>query len=303
MTPPIRMVSVPVDGEGRSPIYTAAYDSIRKGAPGLSDATCQVIARSINMKLTAAPVREEGGAVTYVAADGATAHRLATREEAPAEAGEIDLYDDKVQAGIAWTMRQWGETLGLKTWTMGDGSESVEGDVGAEIHTILVDAGLRDPETNEMAALRAQPPAREEVGCAEPEVGRAVYERIERLLTDDPQGWERRYLSHLVESVEEVGSYDGPPAREDAKPVAWRWKTPIQHVGDGTRWGWTFASHPSTPPVSINPEPLYTHPAPDALRVALSRAVHSYDGIPPRHRPAWLPEALAALQAEQKGGA
>ena len=87
---------------------------------------------------------------------------LATREEAPAEAGEIDLYDDKVQAGIAWTMRQWGETLGLKTWTGGDGSESVEGDVGAEIHTILVDAGLRDPETNEMASLRAQPQAREE---------------------------------------------------------------------------------------------------------------------------------------------
>ena len=94
-----------------------------------------------------------------------TAHRLAalaTREEAPAEAGEIDLYDDKVQAGIAWTMRQWGETLGLKTWTGGDGSESVEGDVGAEIHTILVDAGLRDPETNEMASLRAQPQARED---------------------------------------------------------------------------------------------------------------------------------------------
>lgn len=76
--------------------------------------------------------------------------------------GEIDLYDDKVQAGISWTMRQWGEALGLKTWTQGDGSESVEGDVGAEIHTILVDAGLRDPETNEMAALRGQPQARED---------------------------------------------------------------------------------------------------------------------------------------------
>ncbi len=75
------------------------------------------------------------------------------------EAGEIDLYDDKVQAGIAWTMRQWGEALGLKAWTQGDGSESVEGDVGAEIHTILVDAGLRDPETNKMAALRVQPQA------------------------------------------------------------------------------------------------------------------------------------------------
>ncbi len=137
--------------------------------------------------LTAAPVREEGGAVVEDVADTlrsvscdlanaggkwkphsddlmAAALRLeaalATSEEAPAEAGEIDLYDDKVQAGIAWTMRQWGEALGLKTWTQGDGSESVEGDVGAEIHTILVDAGLRDPETNEMAALRAQPQAR-----------------------------------------------------------------------------------------------------------------------------------------------
>jgi len=73
--------------------------------------------------------------------------------------GDLDLYDDKVQAGISWTMRQWGEALGLTTWTQGDGSESVEGDVGAEIHTILVDAGLRDPETNDMATLAAQPSA------------------------------------------------------------------------------------------------------------------------------------------------
>ena len=36
--------------QGCGAIYAAAYDSIRKGAPGLSDATCAVIARSINMK-------------------------------------------------------------------------------------------------------------------------------------------------------------------------------------------------------------------------------------------------------------
>jgi hypothetical protein len=87
--------------------------------------------------------------------------RLCLAPTAPVEASgserEIDLYDDRVQEGIAWTMRQWGETLGLTTWTQGDGSESVEGDVGGEIHTILVEAGLRDPETNEMAALRPQP--------------------------------------------------------------------------------------------------------------------------------------------------
>lgn len=88
---------------------------------------------------------------------------------APVEASgseEIDLYDDKVQEGISWTMRQWGEALGLTTWTQGDGSESVEGDVGAEIHTILVDAGLRDAETNEMAALRPQPSGETREQCA-----------------------------------------------------------------------------------------------------------------------------------------
>lgn len=40
-----------VEGEGKSPVYTAAYDTIRKGAPGLSDATCAVLAMSINMKV------------------------------------------------------------------------------------------------------------------------------------------------------------------------------------------------------------------------------------------------------------
>lgn len=82
---------------------------------------------------------------------------LALRPQPSGETSEIDLYDDRVQEGIAWTMRQWGETLGLTTWTQGDGSESVEGDVGAEIHTILSEAGLRDPETNEMATLSPQP--------------------------------------------------------------------------------------------------------------------------------------------------
>lgn len=40
--------------------------------------------------------------------------------------------------------------------------------------------------------------------------------------------------------------------------VAWRWETPIPHVGDGTKWGWSFASHWSTPPSSLNAEPLVT---------------------------------------------
>lgn len=46
------------------------------------------------------------------------------------DGADLDLYDDNVQAGISWTLRQVGEALGLTTWTQGDGSESVEGDVG-----------------------------------------------------------------------------------------------------------------------------------------------------------------------------
>ena len=65
-----------------------------------------------------------------------------------------------------------------------------------------------------LSLFRPQPTAgegeREAAGCAEPEVGRAVYERIETLLTTDPQGWERSYLCHLVKSVEETGGYSGP---------------------------------------------------------------------------------------------
>jgi hypothetical protein len=48
------------------------------------------------------------------------------------------------------------------------------------------------------------------VGCAEKEVGRAVYERIETLIGGNSA--ELDYLTDLVASVEEYGSYSGPPA-------------------------------------------------------------------------------------------
>lgn len=55
----------------------------------------------------------------------------------------------------------------------------------------------------------------EVAGCAESEVGRAIYERIEKLIDakpGTPEGDELSFLAFLVESVEEVGGYDGPPA-------------------------------------------------------------------------------------------
>ncbi|NWE53668.1 hypothetical protein, partial [Brevundimonas sp. P7753] len=68
------------------------------------------------------------------------------------------------------------------------------------------------------AALSPEAPALNTIGCAELEVGRAVYERIEKLIdtTTGPEAEELSYLAHLAASVEEVGGYDGPeaPARE-----------------------------------------------------------------------------------------
>lgn len=60
-----------------------------------------------------------------------------------------------------------------------------------------------------------KPEGAEPVGCAEVEVGRAVYGRIEALMVRKPvpqssDAAELDYLSHLAESVEEVGGYDGP---------------------------------------------------------------------------------------------
>ena len=118
---------------------------------------------------------------------------------AASEVEGLDLYDDKVQAGIAWTLRQVGEALGLTTWTQGDGSESVEGDVGAEIHTILVDAGLRDPETNEMAALASPPVSereRELEGALEWALDQAGSEHPHYPERGDNGGWQFPYLVH-----------------------------------------------------------------------------------------------------------
>lgn len=72
--------------------------------------------------------------------------------------------------------------------------------------------------------LAAAPAAPQAAGVAEwtaeQEVGRAVYERIEKLMDTDPRGIELDYLSHLVESVEEVGGYDGPVTPLRAQPPA-----------------------------------------------------------------------------------
>lgn len=68
MTAPSNANTSGLGDVGLSETYRFAYESIRNGAPGLSDATCAAIARSINMKVslaanyraTAAEARADG---------------------------------------------------------------------------------------------------------------------------------------------------------------------------------------------------------------------------------------------------
>lgn len=52
MTTPSHANTSGLGDAGLSETYRFAYESIRNGAPGLSDATCAAIARSINMKVS-----------------------------------------------------------------------------------------------------------------------------------------------------------------------------------------------------------------------------------------------------------
>ena len=66
------------------------------------------------------------------------------------------------------------------------------------------------------------------------------------------------------------------PEAAGLEVVAWRWETPIPHVGDGTKWGWSFASHWSTPPSSLNAEPLVTAALAQARIAELEEALRPF---------------------------
>lgn len=96
-----------------------------------------------------------------------------------------------------------------------------------------------------------------------------------------------------------------PQAREDAQPVA---RAHVRLEDDGL-----FADlevlNGEHLQVEHSPVDLFLHPAPDALRAAFDAGVDvGYRDITGRNAPQGFkdkqwPEALAALQAEQKGGA
>lgn len=97
MTAPSNANTSGLGDVGLSETYRFAYESIRNGAPGLSDATCAAIARSINMKVSLA-------ANDRATAAEARADRLA--KVLKAARGTLDAIDcplttDRTVAGAA----------------------------------------------------------------------------------------------------------------------------------------------------------------------------------------------------------
>lgn len=121
-----------------------------------------------------------------------------------------------------------------------------------------------------------------------------------------------------------------PPAREDAQPVAWAYR--LNFPDENTAWDWQVEKEKMTE-AKFGPHggiletaPLYTHPDPDALRVEILREGWAAEAFNAGHTVSerrWddadvtdeaknryrtyvdrkVAGALAALQAEQKGGA
>ncbi|WP_298699199.1 hypothetical protein [uncultured Brevundimonas sp.] len=75
--------------------------------------------------------------------------------------------------------------------------------------------------------------------------------------------------------------------REDAQPVAWRWRW--RSVGHGVPNDWRYGA-PSHPNQEV--QPLYTHPSPDALRVAREALASAV----------WALGSFGQLAADEPGG-
>jgi|GEM_PF-2319173 len=276
--------------------------------------------------LTAAPVREEGGAAgvasaagmhfatvdhqligegheTYAAALAEARSSLATREEAPAEA--VSLIGD---AGDADCPTCQGSGL------------------------MRVEIGLHNPD----ATVETQPCDRCP-GLNGARVRLANMARDIDLGLTPLAGWPAQ-LSNPTSATAKATARDiglvltalraQPPAREDAQPVAWRMigrdGSTISLQAEPYHGGF---AHMMESDVGCTVQPLYTHPALDALRVELelleevcARYADAEDaflsdegepfgnittecGMKARDARRRFRDRLAALQAEQKGGA
>lgn len=210
---------------------------------------------------------------------------LATREEAPAEEGEDDGLFLLMKRGLYYRPNAMGYT-GIKDhagrYTKAE----------AESHA--------DPVSGVTAVAASDAP----------DFSPACFDDLARAHLDKKLAQVTRELSALRAQ---------PQAREDAQPVASAYRVRPE-MNDPEEW---TLMHPERAFDYLDrpgweTQPLYTHPAPDALRVAaealtrtrrlVAEASESGFSDPDTVRALFvnngaITQALAALQAEQKGGA
>ncbi|GGZ22056.1 hypothetical protein [Asticcacaulis endophyticus] len=141
----------------------------------------------------------------------------ASDEPQPNDTDELDLYDDKVQQAISWTLDQVGAALGAENWDGGDGLESVEGDVYVEIANILKAAGLVDAEGEPITAATYRIPVSSEA------VEYPVQDALEGLEINCPMYVEKyEHIKCIADFIERHTSSQPAP---DEKPVDLEWRT------------------------------------------------------------------------------
>lgn len=189
------------------------------------------------------------------------------------------------------------------------------------------------------AMLAAAPDAPQAAGVGEDDGARLLWNRFavahHESWDDEPNKAEYRQAAADVLALRAQ-----PPAREDAQPVGWQRRirnTAVSSSDPKSQWSkWTECDDrqrrdvqetggvPGFPELVAEVRPIYTHPAPDALRAkgeelvkALKRYGFPVSGAETVNLGAFgsseamavdfttreFIQALAALQAEQKGGA
>lgn len=257
---------------------------------------------------------------------------ITTREEAPAEAGEIGAeYDDAAHcvtlAACPPGLFLWNGTLGFKSEygamePVGISPHHQQWKVGNRVDAYCADSGEYfwggTSNHDDRAKLLVYPISAEAVAM--------VASHGPSAIRAQPQAREARDCGNGhqpgcdCDIAEEDVARSKPPAREDAQPVASAYRVRPE-MNDPEEW---TLMHPERAFDYLDrpgweTQPLYTHPAPDALRVAVEAlekikagVVEVFDdehqcnveaSMDGEEASEIASQALAALQAEQKGGA
>ena len=318
MSDPIRMVSVPVDELAQEIRRVDGNHSL--GAGALAEALLPFLSR-----FTAAPVREEGGAVDgpeddelpgdFLArvgmdgalwADGFRKMALKLGYSDMDEGWLIGWFCNAVMAGYDHAQRRFDPALATREEAPAEVGEARE-----RVRSAIADlqgeheamTGAFDPENWSIEVkvsdlqhlLRAQPPAREDGGDRPIEASWTdgvthAYVNLSAALSAERQAW-RQKLGLRIASVRYL-DVEVPPAREEAQPVGWIGSFYASGMGEMRTVEWADGKYP--PPGTL----LYTTPpAPDEIKAAYQRGWgdRESDIIERAERIAPQPDALAVL--------